>query len=279
MNLAILSGKGGTGKTFVSTNLAVCAGQAVYVDCDVEEPNGRLFLRPEGVESTVVSTAIPTFTLERCTGCRECVDHCRFHALVFLKGAPRLFTEGCHSCGGCVARCPSGAIAETDRPTGQVEEGRRGDLTVITGEVNLGEASGVGVIHAAIRRAMAHEGLRILDCPPGSGCAVLDCVSRADRCLLVAEPTAFGFHNFRMVHELCTLLHKPCGVVINKAQGEGYAPLEDFCRETHTPILSRFPFSPKLAALGAQGRLAVEEDEETAERFQALLQEIGGDWT
>lgn len=278
MNLAILSGKGGTGKTFVSTNLAVAAGKAVYVDCDVEEPNGRLFLRPENVETTAVSTPIPSFDPERCTGCRACVDHCRFHALVFIKGAPQLFTEGCHGCGGCLRNCPSGAIREIKRPIGQVEEGTRGELSVITGEVNLGEASGVGVIQAAIRQGKAHEGLHILDCPPGSGCAVLDCVSKSDKCILVTEPTAFGFHNFRMVHELCTLLGKPCGVVINKAEGE-YAPLEDFCRETHTPILARFPYSARLAMLGAEGRLAAEEDPETAERFRTLLDKIGGEWT
>lgn len=278
MKLAVLSGKGGTGKTFVSTNLAVTAKNAAYVDCDVEEPNGRIFLRPTEEREEIVSTLVPDFDPERCNGCRVCVDHCRFHALIYVKGRPQLFTEVCHGCGGCAAGCPQGAIREVERPVGKLVLGRRGDLQVISGELNLGEASGVPVIQAAIRKASAHEGLTLLDCPPGSGCAVLDCVSRADRCVMVTEPTAFGLHNLRMVHELCTLLKKPCAVVLNKAEGE-YAPLREYCAAHQLKILASLPYSPKAAALGAEGRLAVEEDRETAERFQALLEQIGGDWT
>ena len=134
MKLAVLSGKGGTGKTFVSVNLAVTAEQATYIDCDVEEPNGRLFLTPTGVETEQVFTAVPTFDGEKCTGCRKCVDFCHFHALVFLKNKPKLFDEVCHACGGCALVCPSGAVSEAQRPIGVIELGRRLSLTAPVGQ-------------------------------------------------------------------------------------------------------------------------------------------------
>ena len=275
MRLAILSGKGGTGKTFVSSNLAVTAGDATYIDCDVEEPNGRLFLKPDHVTEETVSTLIPTFDAEKCNGCRRCVEFCRFHALIYIKNLPRVFTEVCHSCGGCAMVCPQKAITEEPRPVGHLEIGQRGDLRVVTGVLNTGEASGVPVIQAALNKGFSYGGLSIMDCPPGSGCAVVECVSKADRCILVAEPTAFGFHNFKMVSELCHVLKKPVAVVINKA-AEPYAPLEDFCKEQNLPILARIPYTQPLAAAGASGQLAVDADPETAARFRDIYAQIKG---
>ena len=275
MKLAILSGKGGTGKTFLSVNLAVSAGRAAYLDCDVEEPNGRLFLRPEGVTRETVSTPLPAFDPERCGGCRRCVDFCRFNALVYVRGRPMVFPDVCHACGGCALVCPNGAVREQDRPVGELERGRRGELTVVTGILNTGEASAVPVIRAVLDAAPAGDGLTVIDCPPGSSCSVMECVSRADFCILVTEPTAFGFHNFRMVQELTALLAKPCGVVVNKADGP-YPPLEEFCAARSLPILDRIPFTPQLATLGASGGLAAEADPALAGRFARLLDRIGG---
>ena len=276
MRLAVLSGKGGTGKTFVSVNLAVTAGKSTYIDCDVEEPNGRLFLKPQDVTETEVCTTIPVFDADKCQGCRKCVDFCRFHALVFIKNTPRLFQEVCHSCGGCSLVCPHGAVQEQKRPIGVVQQGRSGGVHALTGVLNPGESSGVPVIQAALRQGFRDEGFVVIDCPPGSGCPVLESVSKADACVIVTEPTAFGFHNFRMVHELAVLLKKPCGVVINKAD-RPYEPLEQFCRDNGVPILARIPYSPQLAALGADGRVAVEADPETALRFRELYEKIGGE--
>ena len=275
MKLAVLSGKGGTGKTFVSVNLAVTAGHATYIDCDVEEPNGRLFLKPEAVQSAEVYTTVPTFDPERCIGCRKCVDFCRFHALVFLKQKPKLFEEVCHACGGCALVCPVGAVREVKRPIGVVETGRRGDLRTVTGILNPGESSGVPVIQQAI--AKSGRDFTVIDCPPGSGCPVLESVTEADACILVTEPTAFGFHNLQMVYELAALLHKPTGVVLNKAADEPYEPLERFCAEHSVPILARIPYSRRLASLGADGQVAVEADPDAARRFRELYDRIGGE--
>ncbi len=272
MKLAVLSGKGGAGKTLVSVNLAAAAGKAVYIDCDVEEPNGRLFLKPDSVQEKAVSVLLPEFDGEKCTGCRKCVDFCRFHALLYLKEKPMIFSEVCHSCGGCMMVCPEQAIREVPKQIGIVEEGAHGDIRVVTGILNPGEASGIPIIRQALRKA---KGFTVIDCPPGSACPVMESAMAADFCLLVAESTAFGFHNFQMVYELVTLLGKPCGVIINK-EDSVYQPLEEFCEEHKIPVLLRIPYRQDFAELAAAGKILTEEHEEAKEMFVSLLQKIGG---
>lgn len=272
MKIAVLSGKGGAGKTFVAVNLAAAAVKATYIDCDVEEPNGRLFWKPEDVHSTPVCTLLPDFDAEKCSGCRKCVDFCRFHALLYIKGKPMLFPEVCHSCGGCMLVCPEGAIHEAPKQIGVLEEGRHGDVTVVTGVLNPGEASGTPLIREALKKA---EGLTVIDCPPGSACSVMESIMDADYCVLVAEPTAFGFHNFQMVHELAALLGKPCGVIINK-QAERYLPLESYCQERGLPVLDRISYDTALGKLLADSEIAVEQLPAYRERFAELLAKIGG---
>jgi len=275
MRIGVLSGKGGAGKTMMAVNLAAAGERAVYIDCDVEEPNGRLFFRPEGVTAQAVRTKLPEFDALKCTGCRKCVEFCRFHALVYIKEKPMVFEEVCHACGGCGLVCPSGAVMERERPVGQVERGRHREVEVITGVLNPGEASGVPVIRAALKAGASIGGLTIVDCPPGSACTVVESISNVDYCLLAAEPTAFGMHNFQMVYELAVLLGKPCGVVINKMDGP-YPPLEDFCRENGLPILLRIPYRRRLAQMAAEGEIAVERDRAAAVVFRRLLERIGG---
>ena len=153
MKVAVLSGKGGAGKTFLACGLACAAGRATYVDCDVEEPNGRLFLRPENPVSAPVTRALPVFDAAKCTGCRKGVERCRFNALVLVKGAPLVFPEVCHSCGVCAWVCPEGAVGETRRELGRVETGESGGVRVVTGELEPGEATGTPVIAAALAEA------------------------------------------------------------------------------------------------------------------------------
>ena len=275
MKVAVLSGKGGAGKTFVAVNLAATAQDAVYIDCDVEEPNGRLFLKPEKLAEQIVTTPLPAFDREKCTGCRKCVDFCRFHALVYIKGKPKVFPEVCHACGGCQMVCPAAAITETAVRVGVVEQGDHGKTRVVTGVLDIGEASGVPVIAAALQAGKNEKNTVVIDCPPGSACSVMESVSEADYCVLVAEPTAFGFHNFKMVYELVRLLKKPCGVVINKMDAP-YEPLEGFCRENAVPVLARIPYREETARLCAAGTVLSEADDETAAMFRSLWQQIGG---
>lgn len=275
MRIAVLSGKGGAGKTFVAVNLAAAAGTATYIDCDVEEPNGRLFLKHEPDSAEPVHTLLPEFDEKLCTGCRKCVDFCRFNALFFARKKPVVLTEVCHSCGGCALVCPAGAVTEKAREVGFVEAGHRGELRVITGVMNTGEVSGTAIIRAALAKAGANEGLQILDCPPGSACPVVESASEADFCLLVAEPTAFGFHNFCMVHELVRVLGKPCAVVINKLESP-YEPLEDYCAEQGLEVFARIPYDRRLGELTAAGLVAAEHDAGCAQLFCELLERTAG---
>ena len=272
MKLAVLSGKGGAGKTLVACGLACAAGRAVYADCDVEEPNGRLFFKPENTVIRPVLRRMPAFDAEKCTGCRKCVERCRFNALVFVKGAPMLFGEVCHSCGVCAYVCPEGAVSEAGLEVGAVESGLRGGIRVVTGELKLGEATGVPVISAVLEEA-GDEGTVIIDCPPGSACPVMEAAREADYCVLVTEPTAFGLHDLRLVVELMRVMGRPCGVVVNKA-GDQYGPLEEYLEGEGLPVLARIPYSERLAAMTSAGALAYDEDAQARELFTALLARI-----
>ncbi len=273
--VAVLSGKGGAGKTLVSVNLAAAVDEAVYLDCDVEEPNGHLFFKPEEAKKESVAVKIPKIDRDRCTGCRKCVEFCAFHALAFVGDHPILFDEVCHSCGGCVLLCPAGAIQEENMAMGTVSSGRSGGVDVFTGRLNIGEASGIPVIKRLLGK-IPSGGKRpvFIDCPPGSACAVMESIKDADFCVLVAEPTVFGAHNLAMVTELVTLFHKPFGAVLNKCQ-KGENPSEAFCLKHQIPIVGRIPFDPVLGALSSEGKIAVWENRRYRELFGLLLARIG----
>lgn len=273
--VAVLSGKGGTGKTLVSVNLAAASKEAVYLDCDVEEPNGYLFFKPVRSSEESVTVKIPEVDVSRCTGCRKCVNFCAFHALAFVENRPILFDEVCHSCGGCALLCPEGAIRETEKTIGVVSSGISGSVNVHTGSLKIGEASGILVIKRLLREIPREEGRFVfIDCPPGSSCTVMESIRDADFCVLVAEPTMFGAHNLAMVYELVKLFRKPYGVVLNKCL-RGENPSETFCLEHHISILGRIPFDSELGALNSEGKIAVRERERFQLLFVALLEEMG----
>lgn len=272
MKIACLSGKGGAGKTMVAVNLAVSAGADAYIDCDVEEPNGRIFLQSDDMVEESVYSLLPEFDANKCVGCKKCVEFCRFHALMYIKEKPMVFAEVCHSCGGCMMVCPHKAITEKPKQVGKIEIGHYGKLKVVSGVLNTGEASGVPVIKEALRQA---EGVTIIDCPPGSACSVMESITDADYCILVAEPTAFGFHNFKMVYELACLLNKRCGVVINKQDGE-YLELEAYCEEKKIPVLARIPYSAEYGEPMAKGEVLAESNYAIQNVFLHIYTKIGG---
>lgn len=271
VKIAVLSGKGGTGKTLVSVNLAAAAGDAVYIDCDVEEPNGHLFFKPEIRSEESVSVKIPVIDDACCNGCRKCVDFCRFNALAFIQNKPVLFKEVCHSCGGCVIVCQQRAIREEEKVVGVIQSGVSGKVRVHTGFLNMGEASGIPIIKRLLQTCSSEQNQPVLiDCPPGSACIVMESIKDADYCILVAEPTVFGVHNLKMVCDLADLFHKPHGVILNKCL-EAQNPAEQFCIEHHLPILGRIPFDSELGTINSNARIAAREQERYQTLFSALL--------
>ena len=272
MKIAVLSGKGGTGKTLVSVNLAAAARDSMYVDCDVEEPNGHLFFKPEDVKSRQVAVKIPRVDRDKCNGCRVCVDFCNFNALAWIGEELKIFDEICHSCGGCIVLCPQDALTEKEKVIGQVQRGKSEDVTVLTGMLNTGEASGIPIIKELLKDTGEKE-QTFIDCPPGSACIVMETVAAADYCILVAEPTVFGVHNLNMVWELVKLMGKPCGVVINKCLEEEN-PAEKFCSEKGIEIIGTIPFDSELGLLNSNALIAARENDKYNKLFRGLLSRV-----
>lgn len=272
MRIAVLSGKGGTGKTLVSVNLACAAEKAAYIDCDVEEPNGNLFLKPNITNRHPVTVMVPEVDTNKCTGCRKCVDFCKYNALALIKDKVMIFYEICHSCGGCILLCPEKVLNEKEREIGTIEEGVSEDVTVLTGCLNTGEVSGVPIIKGLMEK-MPQKGTVVIDCPPGSACVVMESIRKADFCVLVAEPTLFGAHNLSMVYDLVKLFNKPFGVVLNKCMPEKN-PAEEFCMDNRINILAQISFNQDLGRLNSQGLVAVRENRQYRELFQKLLKVI-----
>jgi MinD superfamily P-loop ATPase len=226
MIISIASGKGGTGKTTVATNLTASLGtDLTLLDCDVEEPNAHLFLNPEIKGREIVNSPVPEVDESRCTYCRKCMDICRFGAIAVMGKKVITFPELCHSCGGCTQVCPEKAIRETDRAIAKVETGTLSLLPRITHSPEAGFARGlldIGQVMAppVIRQVRTHankQGLTIIDAPPGTSCPVISAMKGADVVVLVTEPTPFGLHDLVLAVEAVKLLGIPHGLVINRA--------------------------------------------------------------
>lgn len=274
MRIAILSGKGGTGKTLVSVNLASVAKDAIYVDCDVEEPNGHLFFKPENLEEEEVNVKIPQVNNALCIGCRKCVKFCKFNALAYITNKLIVFEEVCHSCGGCILVCPVKALTEKDKIIGKVQKGSSDNVAVNTGILNAGEATGIPIINNLLDyRQDISDKMVFIDCPPGSACIVMESIKDADYCILVAEPTVFGVHNLNMVYELVNLFEKHYGVVLNKCLEEEN-PAEKFCLEKNIKILGWIPFDSELGMLNSNAEIATREKQKYKDMFVELLDAV-----
>jgi len=273
MKIAVLSGKGGTGKTLVSVNLASVAEQSTYVDCDVEEPNGHLFFKPEQVSETEIKINIPVINSNLCNGCRKCIDFCKFNALAYFKNSVVVFEEVCHSCGGCMLLCPQKAITEKKKTIGKIQQGTSEKVKVLSGILNTGEVSGIPIIRNLFNIIKEDQNLIIVDCPPGSACVVMESIKDADFCILVAEPTLFGAHNLNMVFELVKLFQKPFGVILNKCL-EGENPSEMFCKKNSLSILGRIPFDTELGTLNSNAKIVARESIKYKDLFSEILQNV-----
>jgi len=274
MILAVASGKGGTGKTTVSVNLARTIGSGVQLlDCDVEEPNAHLFLRGRQTGNEVVSIPIPEVDESLCDACGECGRFCRYHAIVSFGSSPLVFPELCHGCGGCALVCPRGAIREAGRRVGVVETQEVDGITLVLGRLDIGVAMAPPLIRAVKSRMKNNGTTVILDAPPGTSCPVIATLRGSDFVLLVTEPTPFGLHDLQLAVDMVRELTIPFGVVVNR-MGIGDDRVHQFCREQGIPILLELPDDRRIAEAYSRGELVVDALPEYHSHFATLLWNI-----
>jgi len=272
--IAIASGKGGTGKTTVAVHLAACLaaqGRAVqYLDCDVEEPNGHLFLKPKMERSESVGIPVPVVDAAQCTSCGKCAEVCEFNAIAMLK-KPLVFPELCHGCGACALVCPVGAIRETSRAIGVVETGRTGTIGFAQGRLNVGEPMAPPLIRA-VKARRNPDAIALFDSPPGTSCPVVATVCDADLVVLVTEPTPFGLHDLALAVDTFRPMGKPMGVVVNRADDD--RRVQDYCQAENLPVLAELPDDRRVAETYARGELVFDRLPEWRDRFDALWSRI-----
>ena len=276
MRIAVASGKGGTGKTTVATNLAVaCAEEGhrvTYADCDVEEPNGHLFLPAESEDRADVSVMVPVVPDSLCSLCGICAAACEFNALAVMGTKVLLFPSLCHSCGACVTLCPERALEEGTRPIGFIRSGEFRGLSFVGGSLEVGEAQAPPMIRA-IKRRLPPDELVIVDAPPGTSCPVVETIRDADYVVLVTEPTPFGLHDLRLAVGMLRELELPFGVIINRCD-IGDSLVWEYCEQEDIRILLELPFQRRIAEAYATGRLAVDENQGFRAKMLSVYQSI-----
>lgn len=260
MRIAIASGKGGTGKTFITVNLARSLAQPVTVlDCDVEEPNCNLFLNGDFVSGQRCPVMIPKLIGQRCDGCAICAQACEFNAIAMIAKKPLVFEDLCHACGACTTLCPRDALSEVPREIGTVTIRQSKEVRLVEGLLDVGVALAVPLIRKVKALGFEQEEAHVLlDAPPGTSCPMVWTIGDCDAVVLVAEPTAFGLHDMRLAVDTVREVGVPLGVVINK-DGLGDDRVERYCVDRSIPILAKVPFDPVIAQTYAQGAIAVDK--------------------
>ncbi|MCK4655420.1 MAG: ATP-binding protein [candidate division Zixibacteria bacterium] len=276
MKISIASGKGGTGKTTIATNLAVVVARTgkdvAYLDCDVEEPNGHIFLKPEITEQLDVTIPIPKVDIDKCTLCGECSAACEYHAIAVLGKSVQVFPSLCHGCGGCIDVCPEDAIEEIPRTIGHISRGVGMGVKFYEGRLNVGEALSPPVTRA-LRKLPTKSDVIIIDAPPGTSCPVIEAIRGTDFVILVTEPTPFGLNDLELAVGMVRELDLPYGVVIN-CSDIGDNRTKEYCRREGIDILMEIPYDRQVAVAYSRGEMMFSVNSQYEENLHKLYQNI-----
>ncbi|MEW6142111.1 MAG: ATP-binding protein [Chloroflexota bacterium] len=275
MIISVASGKGGTGKTLVATSLALSLKgeeKVQLLDCDVEEPNAHIFLKPVITRSEPVFVPVPVIDEKKCTYCGDCAMVCAYHAIAIFPGHAMTFAQLCHGCGACTYFCPQKAVHEEGREAGVVERGYCDGVDFVHGRLKVGEAMAPPVIRR-VKEFVDRRMVAIIDVSPGTSCPVITAVRDSDFCLLVTEPTPFGLNDLELAVQMVLELAIPHGVVINRA-GVGNDAVEAYCRERGIPVLLTIPMARKIAGLNSRGVALVDGMPEWIPEFRGLYYRI-----
>ena len=274
--VAVASGKGGTGKTTIAANLAqvICesAPKVQYLDCDVEEPNGHIFLRPEITARRKVAVNVPQVDFQACTACGKCGDFCQYGAIVCIKEEALTFEQLCHSCGGCMRICPAGAIKPKSLEIGGIESGGAGGIDFVGGKLKIGHVRTPALIKE-VKKHIREDCPVIIDVPPGTSCPVVEAVKDADFVLLVTEPTPFGLNDLKLAVSLVRHMNLPFAVVINRCD-IGNEDVEKYCEAESIDVLAKLPDDRRIAEVYSSGKMIVRELPEYRNCFLDLAEAL-----
>lgn len=274
MVISVASGKGGTGKTTISANIASVASRLEpleFLDCDVEEPDAHFYLKPVFTSEREVMIDVPRVDSSCCDSCGKCSEFCRYNALAVLPDEVLVFEDLCHSCGGCAVACPLDCISYTPRRIGVIREGTtENGLPFSQGLLDIAEPRSVPVI-AEMKLSLKKDPVYILDCPPGVGCPTVESIKGSDYCIMVTEPSPFGLHDLTLAHETASLMGIEHGVVINRSRGDDQI-IESYCKREGLTLLGRIPFSREVAEVCSRGGLLTDLDNRWESEFEAIWQ-------
>lgn len=279
MIISVASGKGGTGKTTISTNLALSAGENVqFLDCDVEEPNAHIFLKPKINSKQKVYIPVPKIDEQKCDYCGKCRQVCAYNAIAVVapnesrKGSILTFSDLCHGCGACAYFCPKNAITEVGNDIGVMEAGTAGHIEFVHGRLRIGAAMAPPLIREVKSKIDVNKTV-IIDAPPGTSCPVIESIKESDFCILVTEPTPFGLNDLILAVEVLRKLKIPFGVVINRSD-LGDKKTDEYCESEKIPVLMRIPFKKEIAVVYSEGTAIVDALPQYREKFKELFEGI-----
>jgi len=271
--ISIASGKGGTGKTTVACSLASVLENCIYIDCDVEEPNGHILLKPKILKEELSFKGIPEINYDQCDFCNKCVEVCEFNALLNLKTEIYLFDELCHSCGACEYFCPQRAITEVNKEVGKIRFGKtENDVLFYDAYLKVGEASAAPLIKE-VKKAYQGDKSIIIDSPPGTSCSMFEAVKDSDYCVLVTESTPFGLNDLKLAIKVLSQIGVPFGIVINKYD-ENFVQLEEYIHDKKLNLLLKIPFRMDIAESYSKGELPSQTIKDYHQMMEELIDKI-----